>query len=241
MSKNTNTNVSLPLLMMLGITEQSARILILLISDGPQTVTTLAKKLSLSRTTLYEYLSELTTKDLCKKQDNSQKYEHLSLHLLSTKIEESSLLAHETLNDLITKTTLKEKIPEIQVHTGKEAIGLVYKDLALSLPKGGTYYRYTSRKEDFKRDPTYKEQRLKKEFERLVITSAEKAETKPHDANRFIKTVPKGFSFDDNVTLVIYGDTVAHLDHTTETAITITSPIIARFQEKIFKLLWKRL
>ena len=227
--------------MMLGIGEQASRILMLLITDGPQTVTTLAKNLSLSRTTLYEHLAELTEKDLCKKQSDSQKYEHLPLHLLTTRIEESSLCAKKTLDDIFTATTLKETVPEIQINSGKDAAGLVYKDLALTLPQGATYYRYTSRKDDMRRDPNYTEQRTKKEFERLVITSAEKANAKHHDANRFIKTVPQGFSFDDNVTLVIYGDKIAHLDHTTGTTITITSSSIARFQEKIFKLLWKRL
>ena len=47
--------------------------------------------------------------------------------------------------------------------------------------------------------------------------------------------------FEDNISLIIYGNKIAHLDHTTGTAVTITSPSIARFQEKIFKMLWRKL
>ena len=132
-------------------------------------------------------------------------------------------------------------LPEMRMESAQNAIGNVYKDLALTLPKGGTYFRYTSRKDDLKRDPTYTTERVKKDLERLVITSAEKANTKRKDPNRFIKIVPKEFAFDDNVTLLIYGNKVAHLDHTTGTAITITSKNLARFQEKIFKILWRKL
>lgn len=234
-------NITTPLLMTLGISEKSAEVLTLLITDGPQTVTLLSRKLSLSRTTLYEYLSSLTQKNLCQKEQGSQKYQSLPVALLKTRLEESVLNAQKELDTCLTKATLKEHIPKIHIDTSKDAASLVYKDLALTLPKGATYYRYTSRKEDFKRDPTYAEQRIKKDFERLVITSSEKAQSKKQDANRFIKTVPPGFLFDDNVSLIIYGDKIAHLDHTTGTAITITSKSIAYFQEKIFKLLWKRL
>jgi hypothetical protein len=117
----------------------------------------------------------------------------------------------------------------------------VYVDIAKDSPKGGTFFRYTSRTDDFGFAPLYTGLREEKELERLVITSEHKAEKTKKDSNRFIKTVPKDFSFDDNVTLIIHGNKVTHIDYSSLTGITIESPQLARFQEKIFKLLWKKL
>ena len=75
----------------------------------------------------------------------------------------------------------------------------------------------------------------------MVITNQSKSDKKGKDSDRFIKTVPKDFAFDDNVTVLIYGEKIAYMDFNSDTGITIESPQLARFQEKIFKLLWKRL
>lgn len=236
-----NNTPSIPLLMTLSLSRQSAEILLVLIQEGSQTITSLSKKLSLSRTSVYVYIEELQREKLCAKKKDSQKYETISPEILRVRLEESLIVAKDNFDQILLTAELQDESPRITFSQETNAISLVYKDLALSLPKGATYYRYTSRKKDFNRDPFYSEQRVRKDFERLVITNLEKAEKKQKDPNRFIKTVPKDFPFDDDVSLVIYGDKIAHLDHTTGTAVTITSKSIAHFQEKIFKLLWKKL
>lgn len=236
-----NTSPINPLLMTLGISRPAATLLLYLIEHGEQTVSSLAKKNSFSRTTTYSYLAELEQKNLCFKKAGSQYHEAAPISMIRQLIDGSLSSATENLDNLFLQVTNKHEIPIITVAQDKSAASDVYKDLALTLPKGGTFFRYTSRKSDFPRDSLYREARIKKDFERLVITSVQKAESKKHDPNRFIKTVPKDFSFDDDVSLIIYDNKIAHIDHTTGTAITITSKKLARFQEKIFKLLWRKL
>ena len=57
-----------------------------------------------------------------------------------------------------------------------------------------------------------------------------------------LRTIPKEFDlFEDNVSMVIYGNKTAHIDYNSKTSSVVESEKIARFQEKLFKLLWKKL
>ena len=59
---------------------------------------------------------------------------------------------------------------------------------------------------------------------------------------REIKVVPPDFDlFEYNVSQVIYGNKVAVIDYNTETAVVIENPTVARFQGKIFELLFRKL
>ena len=76
----------------------------------------------------------------------------------------------------------------------------------------------------------------------MVITGEDKEKTKKPDFNRDTKVVPKSYDlFNDDIQFIIYGDKVAVLDFNSDTALTIENPKLARFQEKIFKLLFRKL
>ncbi len=54
--------------------------------------------------------------------------------------------------------------------------------------------------------------------------------------------IPKEFDeLNQNVTMTIYGDKIAFIDFSEEHSIIIENPMIADFQRKIFKLLYKKL
>lgn len=79
-----------------------------------------------------------------------------------------------------------------------------------------------------------------KEIQRCVITSETLAKTKRPRLERDIVTIPKHFDlFDDNVSKMIYGDKLAIIDYNTEMALIIENPLLARFEEKIFRFLFK--
>lgn len=233
-----NKHLILPALMTLDISELEATIVLEVLSCDDITVSNLAKKLTLSRTTLYKHLTTLINKDIFEKVPNKTSYRvknretlkhHIRANLVEAEVETMSLLLNPY------------EIPEIQIIKGHDNLKKVYESIGTDLKKGDTYYRYTSRKVDHKKSELYSELKKSKDLERLVITSAEKAGSKAHDPNRFIKTVPKDFAFDDNVSLIIYGNKIVHVDHKLGSAVTITSKSLARFQEKIFKLLWRKL
>jgi len=79
-----------------------------------------------------------------------------------------------------------------------------------------------------------------KEIQRCVITSETLAKTKRPRLEREIVTIPKHFDlFEDNISKMIYGDKIAIIDYNTETVLIVENPMLARFEEKIFKFLFK--
>jgi predicted transcriptional regulator len=225
--------------MTLGINEIESTIVLEVLKKEQVTISNLAKVLSLSRTTIYKHIDILLKKDILEQPSGKLTYHIKNKDELKNHISNNLMQAEEETLYLLEQK--KTEIPEIHTYNGLSGIGSIYEDIGVSLKKNDVYYRYTSRKEDTKKNKIYSEMKEKKEIERLVITSIEKAGSKSRDPNRFIKTVPKDFAFDDNISLIIYGSKIAHIDHKTNSAITITSKSMARFQEKIFKLLWTKL
>ena len=135
--------------------------------------------------------------------------------------------------------------PAIKWFEGRHGIKFVFDDIAHTLPRGSTFYRYSARTGDETKEfenTFYARTRDQKQLERLAITSADKALKKSKKLERSIKAIPADFDlFEDNVSLVIYGDKTAYIDYNTNTAFIIESPKIAQFQEKLFKLLYKKL
>ncbi len=233
----------LPVLYGLKFSHDEAIIFLCLVEHGAESVAFIAKKTKLSRTTVYASLETLLSKKRIRKTSPKKRilYEAVDPGTFITELEEMSKQGVKELYQLSTKHRSSLFIPIISMYEGEPEIHAIHEDIIRTLPKGGTYFRYTSRRDEYGVTPLYQVQKNTKEIERLVITSLKKADLKEHDANRFIKTVPKDFAFDDNVTLLIYGNKIAHIDYNSLTAVTIESPQLAHFQEKIFKLLWRKL
>lgn len=76
----------------------------------------------------------------------------------------------------------------------------------------------------------------------MVISSSKAATPKQKRLERDIVVIPKEYDeFDQDVTMTIYGDKVAFIDFGAENSIIIENPMIADFQKKLFKLLYKKL
>jgi predicted transcriptional regulator len=227
----------------LGLSEHEAAIYIFLAHEGVSNISSIAKGVHLSRVTTYTYIEKLLEKNLLLKTKHKERdlYEVCDPSSLIASLDEVHKEGSRALTSLSQALKKTLFIPKITIHTGRKELLDVYVNIAKDSPRGGTFFRYTSRTDDFGFAPLYTGLREEKELERLVITSEHKAERTKKDSNRFIKTVPKDFSFDDNVTLIIHGNKVTHIDYSSLTGVTIESPQLARFQEKIFKLLWKKL
>lgn len=84
--------------------------------------------------------------------------------------------------------------------------------------------------------------RDQKQLERKVITNIPNKESKHVRLEREIKVVPPDFDlFEYSVSEIIYGNKVAVIDYNTETAVVIENATIAKFQQKIFELLFRKL
>lgn len=227
----------------IGFDDNETTVFLYLVHQGASNVTAIAKKTKLSRGAVYKTLSLLLEKKRARTTSSKKRvlYEAIDPSTLVSEVEEATKRGIQNLYQLSAKHKASLFVPVTSMYEGQEEIHSIYEDIIKTLPKGGTYFRYTSRKDSYEKTPLYQTYKNIKEIERLVITSEQKALSKEKDSNRFIKTVPKDFAFEDNVTLLIYGSKVAYIDYTSMTGTVIESPQLARFQEKIFKLLWKKL
>ena len=76
----------------------------------------------------------------------------------------------------------------------------------------------------------------------MVISSSKAAIPKQKRLERDILIIPKEYDeFNQDVTMTIYGDKVAFIDFGQENSIIIENPMIADFQKKRFRLLYKKL
>lgn len=153
----------------------------------------------------------------------------------------------EALPDLEDMYSSNELKPKVRFLSGKEGTKRVFDDIVRSLPKGDTFYRYSSNidgqeKKDKYVPRGYRKMRDDKKLERQVITNQVTAQRKINKLDRFIKVIPQDFgAFVHNVTELIYGDKTAFIDYNSETAMIIESKKIADFQRHIFKVLYKKL
>lgn len=227
----------------LSCSKGESSVYLFLAENGISNLSAIARNLHLSRTTTYSHIEKLLKRKFIIKTKLKKRnlYEVSDPSFILSEFElvyKEGAQALSTLSRSLKKTAY---IPVTKIFTGEKEVTSIFDDIATTLPKGGTYFRYTSRNSELERAPLYQILRKEKEIERLVITSIHKAGSKNKDANRFIKTVPKDFAFDDNVTTMIYANKIAYIDYSTMIGVVIESPQLAHFQEKIFKLLWKKL
>ncbi len=118
----------------------------------------------------------------------------------------------------------------------------IFEDVAYSLDTWDTYLRYSARNTNqwIEKYDTYRKIRDEKEIQRLIITSEESIKNKPSRLDHEVCSIPENFDlFDDNISKVIYKDKVAIIDYNTQTSFVIEDEKFARFEAKIFRLLFK--
>lgn len=132
--------------------------------------------------------------------------------------------------------------PNIKILQWKKWIKEVFEDVVINLKKWDTYYRYSSRSNFWENflPPNYRELRDKKQIQRMVITSENLEKQKTKRVEREIVSIPKGFDlFDDNIVKIIYADKIAIIDYNTLISFIIQNKILAKFEEKLFKFMYK--
>lgn len=130
--------------------------------------------------------------------------------------------------------------------SGKTWVRNVYMDIAHTLKKWESFYRYSSRRdientnisENF--HSKYKKIRNEKQLQRYVITNEYLTSLKPKKLDKEVVVIPKKIDdFEDNITKLIYANKVAIIDFNTDESFIIESEIFASFERKLFKMLFK--
>jgi len=174
-------------------------------------------------------------------------YSAANPELLKTEYKELQKNTFYVLDELSEKYKNSENQTNIVFGKGKKAIENIYHDVLATLPKWGMFYRISSEVNsqeifDTYLPKNYRRDRDRKEIERMIIYSDKTAALKQRKLEREMRTIDsKVMQFDDNIMFTIYWDKLSLIDFNQETAIIIESPEMARFQEKIFRLLFKKL
>jgi sugar-specific transcriptional regulator TrmB len=231
-----------------GLPKKEAAVYTALIEHGQQSLSSLHRITQINRPALYQVLPALERRNLVSRVKCKNRYQYVAesprrlLEQYQTKTE------YETkgLADLAEQYEHHDpERPTVKYFEGDKGVRFVFNDVINTLPTGGEFYRYSSRVNRSTKDfsnTLYARERDKRKIERLVITSEDKAAVKEPKLERAVRTIPKNFDlFEDNISLVMYGDKAAYIDYGSKTSFIIESKKIARFHQKLFKLLWKKL
>lgn len=236
------------ILLRLGFSKHEATLYEMLVQTGPATISTLAEKAKMHRPLVYEALPGLLKRGLIAFSVKGKRRIFVAEPPEKLKALVSNVAADidTVLPQLKSMYRSKETIPIFRIVEGKQGITELLDDVVDSLPRGGTFYRYSSI-ENAERgnrylSKDYRERRDQKQLQRFVITNEGVAKQKQNRMDRAMRVLPmneKAFSF--GVTEIIYGKKVAYIDYNTETALVIENEKIAEFQKTLFMSLYQRL
>lgn len=241
MKKNSN------ILEKIGFGKEESLVYKTLLQLGPASMSEIIRKTGIHRPKAYKIIPELIEKGLVTivPKEKSKLYAAESPDKIERLFTDLENEFNKEIQGLYEAYEARGKKPVVTYSEGNKAIVAAYSDVVHSLNKNDTYYRYSSaltlqRKKYVPKD--YRSVRDKKGLERMIITNSGWKQVHADKLGRVVKIVPPDFDlFDYNISLTIYGDKVAFIDYNSKTTITIQSAMIAEFQKKIFKLLFKKL
>jgi sugar-specific transcriptional regulator TrmB len=235
----------------LGLSPRESTVYLTLLEHGVLGVSDIARKSGLYRTEIYQALAHLREELLV---DVIPKGKYRAYKAASPALLERKYLAIANEFDRMLaelgemEHRENSERPLITYHEGLTAISAVYDDVVETLKKGDVYYRYSSaitgasKKRESILSKKYRQLRDQKQIERKVITNVPNKAQKRERAEREIKVIPPDFDlFEYNISQLMYGNKVAVLDYNSNVAVVIDNPTIARFQKKIFELLFRKL
>lgn len=231
----------------IGFSSEENTVYTLLLSSGPLSPSDIVRKTSIHRPAVYKILEKLLENGLVAVMPKGKLKVYVAespdrIEKLFQSLEDDF---NSEIHDLYDIYEHRDKKPIVTFEEGDKAILNSYSNVVSDLKKNDTYYRYSSgltldRAKYLPKD--YKLIRDRKNLERLVITDEFSKNKSKLRLGRTIKSVPNDSNlFSHNITQSIYGNKVSFIDYNTKSVITIENPMIAEFQKKIFKLLFKRL
>jgi sugar-specific transcriptional regulator TrmB len=205
--------------------------------------TSLARAAGLHRPAAYRGMSELLELGLLKTEMRGKR----AFYRAAPRARIEALFAAVTneAQALVRRSKAKET-SVITVFEGPAGVASVFDDVASSLKRGDTFYRFTSERDlaevNSYLSPSYRTVRDRKRLERQVISNPRSGSQKRARLERFIKYLGRdGEAFDENAIELVYGDKIALVDLNSMESMIIKNATLAAFQRTIFKALYKRL
>lgn len=233
----------------IGFSEHAAKIYVALLELWPSKISDISEKTNLQRIQIYRTLPYLLEREfvLVTEKWKRKIYSPTSPELLREEYQKIQSQTFHVLDEFSKKYQNQKNKIHITFGEWKKSIENCYYDLLSSLPQWGQFLRITSETDSKKiqneyQPKNYISQRDLQWIERSIILSEKAYTQKERKLEREEKVVnSKDIILDDNIMFTIYGDKISLIDFNKETSVIIESADIARFQEKIFKLLFKKL
>lgn len=226
------------------LSNEEARIYIDLLNHGESNILDISNRTNIHRPALYKIIPNLLETGLVwqiiKWKRKVFKAENPNnLKKLFDNLSNNFLNILPDLEEMHDSNNLK---PNIRFFEWTKWFKIIFDDILDNLKDWDTYYRYSARNVfDRKYFPTdYNKIIDEKWIYRYLITSEKLASTKEKKARREMVVIPKSFDlFEDNVSKIIYKNKVAIVDYNSMTWFIIENQLFAKFEEKLFKLLFK--
>ncbi len=235
------------LLTRLWLSENERTIYLTLLENPYLTITDIAKRTKYHRPMVYKVIGSLESEGYVEKSflEGKRFFYHVTSPIkLREKLEEVRKIADYLIPEMEELHKKKHEAPILSVREGIEWIRSIHGDLVHSLKKGSTYFRYSSTRDEKSRKVSYIPSdyllvQKSKELSRFVITNKEHEEIHNNNPYREIVSIPSSFDpFNDNISKIIYGNKVAIIDYDSQMGFIIENERFARYEEKIFRLLY---
>lgn len=237
------------LLNRLGLSTTETKVFIAALENGSSTISELSRFTRIHRPMVYKNVAQLIENELLSSSLRGKRTIYIAEHpeKLRARLEETKQSFDLLLPELVSKYQTVGTRPMIKIFTGKKGIMSVYDDMMTTLKKGDVFYRYESHK-NYRANRKYLPPRYFErtgdsgDLDRFIITNEQTGRTKKQRLGRSFKIVPASYDmFAYDISQIIYGDKVAFIDFSSETAYVLESPALARFQLKLFRLLFDKL
>ncbi len=239
------------LLRNLGMNDYEIAIYLSLIEHGPMHISAISESIWHHRPLVYKITQSLEsegyiskTMSIWGKRTLYQVTSPKILALRAADIQKQTAIIIPELEAIYEKSLDR---PKLTIKEWIDWIRSIHSDLIHSLPKWGISYRYSSSNREFEERTLYVPDdyfdiQKRKELERYTITNEERRKYREWNPYREVVCIPKWVDpFDDNISKIIYENKVAIIDYNTQVGWIIESERFARYEEKIFKLLFKTL
>jgi predicted transcriptional regulator len=234
-------------LQQLGLTRDEEQLYLALLREGAALIATAAHSADVHRPAAYRALGSLIARGLVSATPRGKRlyYTAESPQLLQPLFAELTQQYAAVLPDLA-QLYNKKSTPVVRYLPGRDGMRFVMNDVMETLPRGGTYYRYSSRRRTTA-DPRlipkdFAKRRDAKQIQRYVITSEKLLRSKKPELNRHVKVIPPKYDlFQYDVSQLMYENKVAYLDYNSMSALIIENPVVATFQRRLFLLLFNLL
>lgn len=238
----------IPLLKWIWLNDKWALIYLSLLEHPKSSISDIVNNTDIHRVEVYRLLPFLleTWLVLTSPKWKRTLYTASSPHIIEDEYKKIEKQNKASIERLIEKFSFADKRPNVIYQEGKKWVTYVFNDIVNSLKKWDVFYHISSENDVTKANTylpsDYRTKRDKKELERYVIMSSSSAKAKAPRLERDLVVIPEDIDeFDENISMTIYRNKIAYIDFSSEVSIIIESPEMARFQIKLFKILFKSL